>query len=225
MRERQYGRALPRWVVPAVIIFLLLVGGLVTWGLKGDQIVQFFSDSLLNTPTLIPENSQTQNPDNDSQVLPADNGATTPTGEQPSLAFIEHLVLSTHELVNDERAILGLDSLRINSQLTSLANEHSEEMTQYDFFSHERMPGFRGLNWEMQPGTFRGENLAKVPQRQYLPGPLLPANEVAAWAVSGWMDSPGHKDNILTPNYMHTGIGVSFSNGYLYITQIFEGNL
>jgi uncharacterized protein YkwD len=79
----------------------------------------------------------------------------------------------------------------------------------------------------MSPGTIRGENLAKIPTRQVIPGPYLSIQEVCEWAVSGWMDSPGHRANILEPRYTETGVGVSFSEEgafvYVYITQIFEG--
>jgi uncharacterized protein YkwD len=74
----------------------------------------------------------------------------------------------------------------------------------------------------------RGENLAKIPTRQQIPGPYLSLQEVCEWAVSGWMDSSGHRANILESRYYKTGVGVAFSDEgdftYLYITQIFEGN-
>ncbi|MFC2035135.1 hypothetical protein ACFLUJ_03315 [Chloroflexota bacterium] len=49
-RERQRRGLLPGWVLLIVIIFILLIAALVTWSLKGDQIVQFFNDytGLLN---------------------------------------------------------------------------------------------------------------------------------------------------------------------------------
>jgi len=128
-------------------------------------------------------------------------------------------------LVNDERQQFSLSTLSEDPLLTGLAWEHSISMVENNFFGHERYPGERPLGYNMSPGTIRGENLAKIPTRQVTPGPYLSLQEVCEWAVSSWMDSPGHRDNILEPRYTKTGVGVSFSDewDYLYITQIFEG--
>jgi uncharacterized protein YkwD len=100
-------------------------------------------------------------------------------------------------------------------------------MVENEYFSHDRYPGDRPLSYNMTPGTMRGENLAKLPTQQYVPGPFLTLQEVCEWAVSGWMDSEGHRENILTPGFTETGVGVAFSDEgtftYVYITQIFEG--
>jgi len=128
-------------------------------------------------------------------------------------------------LVNDERQEFSLSILSEDALLTGLAWEHSISMVENNFFCHARYPGERPLSYGQLPGTIRGENIAKIPTRQYIPGPYLSLQEVCEWAVSGWMDSPGHRANILKTNYTETGVGVSFSDDwdYLYITQIFEG--
>ena len=137
---------------------------------------------------------------------------------------VEQLIIV---LVNDEREQSDLTSLTEDALLTSLAREHSTSMVENDFFGHERYDGERPLSYNMSPGTMRGENLAKIPTREYIPGPYLSLQEVCEWAVSGWMDSLGHRENILEPSFTTTGVGVSFSDEgdftYVYITQIFEG--
>lgn len=45
--------------------------------------------------------------------------------------------------------------------------------------------------------------------------------EVEKQAVSGWMNSPGHRQNILTPDYDEAGIGIAEVKGYYIITQVF----
>jgi uncharacterized protein YkwD len=131
-------------------------------------------------------------------------------------------------LVNDERQQYELSILSEDALLTSLAREHSAYMAEYDLLTHDRFSGERPLSYNMSPGDARGENLAKIPTRQYIPGPYLSLQEVCEWAVSGWMDSEGHRENILQPIFTETGVGVSFSEEgafiYLYITQIFEGD-
>ena len=42
-------------------------------------------------------------------------------------------------------------------------------------------------------------------------------------AVSGWMTSPGHRANILSPDYRSSGIGVAVNGAYAYATQVFRG--
>ncbi len=148
-----------------------------------------------------------------------------PLGINYTEAEVEELIIV---LVNAERQQSDLSNLSEDALLTSLAREHSISMVENNFFGHERYPGERSLSYNMSPWTVRGENLAKIPTQQYSPGPYLSLQEVCEWAVSGWMDSPGHKANILEPRYNKTGVGVTFSEEgdfiYLYITQIFEGD-
>jgi len=138
---------------------------------------------------------------------------------------VEQLIIV---LINDERQQYELGTLSEDALLTSLARSTSISMVENNFFGHERYPGERPLSYNMSPETIRGENLAKIPTKQVIPGPYLSVQEVCEWAVSGWMDSPGHRANILEPRYTKTGVGVSLSEegdfSYLYITQIFEGD-
>jgi uncharacterized protein YkwD len=128
-------------------------------------------------------------------------------------------------LVNNQRQQFGLPALSEDALLASLAREHSISMVVNNFFGHQRYPGERDLSYGMLPGTIRGENIAMIPTRSTIPGPYLSLQQVCEWAVSLWMNSSGHRANILEPRYTKTGVGVAFSEGgeYLYITQIFEG--
>ena len=47
------------------------------------------------------------------------------------------------------------------------------------------------------------------------------SSELARETVSGWMESPGHKENILTPDFTETGIGIAYVNSYIIATQVF----
>ncbi|MCZ2809720.1 MAG: CAP domain-containing protein [Candidatus Bathyarchaeota archaeon] len=151
--------------------------------------------------------------------------STVPLGINYTEAEVEQLIIV---LVNDERQQDELTTLSEDALLTDLAREHSAYMAQYDLLTHDRFPGERPLSYNMSPGDARGENLAKIPTQKYSPGPYLSLQEVCEWAVSGWMASEGHRENILEPIFTETGVGVSFSDEgtftYLYITQIFEGD-
>ena len=146
----------------------------------------------------------------------------SPPGISYTEAEAEQLIIV---LVNAERQQFGLPALSEDALLTSLAREHSISMVVNNFFSHDRYPGERSFSYGQPPGTIRGENIAMIPTRQVIPGPYLSLQEVCEWAVSAWMSSSGHRDNILEPRYTKTGVGVAFSEGaeYLYITQMFEG--
>lgn len=128
-----------------------------------------------------------------------------------------------YELVDEERVSHGLSSLQISPILTSLAEEHSAEMVSYDYFSHDRMPASRPFEWNLQPGFGRGENIFMMPERLLIPGPFLTTSQLANKVVQGWMDSPGHRQNILESRFTHTGIGIARKGEYYYITQMYEG--
>jgi uncharacterized repeat protein (TIGR02543 family) len=147
---------------------------------------------------------------------------SSPPGISYTEAEAEQLIIV---LVNAQRQQFGLSALSQDSLLTSLAREHSISMVVNNFFSHARYPGERSFSYGQPPGTIRGENIAMMPTRQVIPGPYLSLQEICAWTVSTWMNSSGHRQNILEPRYTKTGVGVAFSEGgdYLYITQMFEG--
>ena len=151
--------------------------------------------------------------------------SSSPLGINYNETEVEQLIIV---LINAEREAFDLCTLSEDGLLTDLAREHSAYMAEYDLLTHDRFLGERPLSYNMSPGDTRGENLAKIPTQQYSPGPYLSLQEVCEWAVSGWMDSDGHRANILQPIFTETGVGVSFSEEgaftYLYITQIFEGD-
>lgn len=99
-------------------------------------------------------------------------------------------------LINIERSNYSLSPLSWNSQLATAAQNHSSSMANNDFYDHT---GVDGSPWEriINSGyqyTTAAENIAA--------GYLTP-DEV----VAGWMSSPGHRDNILNPNFTEVGVG------------------
>ncbi|WMW21850.1 CAP domain-containing protein [Methanolobus mangrovi] len=103
------------------------------------------------------------------------------------------------DLINGERAIYGLEPLRFNAVLNDVASEHSKEMIELDYFSHDSYDGtsfserLANAGYDM---VYVGENIAL----RYPPD-LVAAHE-------GLMASPGHRANILSPNYNEIGIGI-----------------
>lgn len=118
------------------------------------------------------------------------------------------------KLVNAFRKRAGLQSLKIDRQLTSAAREKSKDMGINNYFSHES-PRY-GTPQEMLNSfgitcRWSGENIASG-----FPCPDMAFNE--------WIKSPGHRFNILKREYTHTGVGYFYSpNGTFnhYWTQEF----
>lgn len=126
---------------------------------------------------------------------------------------------AVHERVNEVRAGEDLDELAFVDSIADVARAHSVDMIERDYFAHEspdgetagdRMSAFfpercRGI----------GENLASVGRRPD-DGPA----DVADRVVSGWMNSDGHRENLLRPGFDEEGIGVAFSeDGRVLVTQ------
>ena len=122
------------------------------------------------------------------------------------------------ELTNIERTKAGLQPLTLDLQLVDAAQDHSGDMAQDDFFSHTGADGSnvgsRVKDTGYQYSTV-GENIAA-------------GQTSAAEVVEGWMNSPGHRANILNANFTEIGIGYEYLendtgsvNYNHYWTQVF----
>lgn len=99
-------------------------------------------------------------------------------------------------LVNTERAKAGLQLVAFDESLAQVARDHSQDMFRRGYFSHYTPDGlspFDRMSNASIDYTFAGENLA-----------LAPSTELA---MQGLMNSPGHRANILNPNFNKIGIG------------------
>jgi uncharacterized protein YkwD/stress response protein SCP2 len=116
------------------------------------------------------------------------------------------------DLTNRERARAGLPPLATDALLTRAAQAHSTDMVVRAFYSHTGPDGSQPWDRAASAGSTRrtiGENIA-CGQRS------------AAEVVEGWMNSPGHRANILKREFTHIGIG--FAGGGkagTYWTQLF----
>jgi uncharacterized protein YkwD len=102
-------------------------------------------------------------------------------------------------LVNDERAAVGLDALVRNQTLEEEADEYACEMIHYNFFAH------------VNPvtGTTLADRTEAIGYDYVLVGENLAAGlDTPQQVVQAWMDSPGHRANILEPQFTELGVGV-----------------
>ncbi|GBE90375.1 hypothetical protein NCWK1_0091 [Nostoc cycadae WK-1] len=116
--------------------------------------------------------------------------------------------------INQVRQQNGLQPLQNNEKLTQVARNYSHQMAQKKFFSHTGADGST-LRDRVRAGRINywmvGENLftsTNVPQP-------VPA------AIKGWMNSPGHRANILRPVFRETGVGIWRVGNTYYMTQLF----
>lgn len=148
----------------------------------------------------VPEVAPTPTP---TPVEPTPEEPNKPTEETPStsVSAIEKAVL---DLTNAERQKAGLASLQSDSKLMDSARAKSKDMSAKNYFSHtsptygspfDQMKSF-GISYRAA-----AENIA-MGQRS--------AEEV----VKAWMESPGHRQNILDAKFTHIGIGYDASGNY-----------
>ena len=122
------------------------------------------------------------------------------------------------ELVNQERAKAGAPPLVMNDKLNKVADSHSENMADQDFFSHTGKDGSKA--WD------RAKNLGY--QYSRIGENIAAGQRTPEQVVSDWMKSSGHRRNILDKNYTEIGIGHEFLsndtgsiNYNHYWTQVF----
>jgi uncharacterized YkwD family protein len=117
-------------------------------------------------------------------------------------------------IVNKERAAKGLSALKFNAELSKVATTKSQDMIDKNYFAHNS-PTY-GSPFDMMKKfgiTYKsaGENIAmgqKTPQE----------------VMTAWMNSEGHRKNILNSSFTEIGIGIAKDkNGRLYWTQMFIG--
>ena len=132
----------------------------------------------------------------------------------PNLAEVKALEKQVVILVNQERAKQGLAPLKYNWQLSRVARYKSEDMRDKNYFSHTS-PTY-GSPFDMMKNfgikyMAAGENIAM-------------GQPTAASVMTAWMNSPGHRANILSKNYTEIGVGVAKNtSGTIYWTQDFIG--
>jgi uncharacterized protein YkwD len=100
-------------------------------------------------------------------------------------------------LINQEREIRGLSEIKMDDPLREVAREHSKDMFERGYFSHYTPEGLSPFDRLRNAGiiyVYAGENLALAPDVKK--------------AEQGLMDSEGHRENILNPNFNKIGIGV-----------------
>ncbi len=126
------------------------------------------------------------------------------------------------DLVNAARREAELPALSHGTVLVEAAQDHADDMRARDYYAHvtpdgrtprDRFSAAGGERWAMS-----GENIAKCT------GCSLPPDIARIEAFQdGWMQSPEHRENILSPGFDRFGFGIAGAAGEIYAVQTFAG--
>jgi uncharacterized protein YkwD len=180
--------------------------------------------------------------------VPLQPPASSYTSSTPGAPYLDPASLETriHDLINIQRQQNGLMPLSYDSFLADIARGHSWDMVSRTFFDHinpdGKNPRARGddagypcirsyksyTTMGIAENLFQGNRYsAYYTSSNDANGTVTAydwnsAETVAQTVVNGWMNSEGHRKNILTDSYFQEGIGVAFSSDdKIYITENF----
>lgn len=164
---------------------------------------------ITNPALIIP--GQTINIPSSTIVPGTPSEPTTPStpGTSNDLRALESEVI---RLVNVERNKVGRSPLTTNNQVSNVARLKSQDFIDNNYFSHNSPTYGTPFNMLKTFGisfTAAAENIAS-------------GQRTAAEVMKSWMNSSGHRENILSPTYNQIGVGVARdNNGNIYWTQMF----
>ncbi|MEU8754416.1 sigma-70 family RNA polymerase sigma factor [Streptomyces chartreusis] len=169
------------------------------------------SPSKKATPSKSPKPTKKATPTPSPTPKPTRTASSTPQAQSAPTDTVGQVVA----LVNKERANAGCGPLEEDALLNKSAQGHSEDMAARDFFDHTNPdgadPGQRitaaGYRWS----TY-GENIAM-------------GQQTPAAVMESWMNSPGHKANILNCSFKDIGVGIHNGPGGPWWTQNFGAKL
>ena len=122
------------------------------------------------------------------------------------------------ELTTVERNNHELLGLMWDEQLQQIARQHSRDMAQHNYYDHDNLvgdgPTERGLKagYSCRNGIYVG-----LAENIYL---STAVSLQPRGAVESWMNSPGHRDNMLGPTYNRIGVGIAEGAGGIYYTML-----
>lgn len=167
-------------------------------------------DTPLKRLRLPPTARPTPSPRPDSGSTGAPTGGGTTTGGSTAGSGLTALEARVVELTNQERAKAGCGPLRVDQRLVNAARAHSADMAAKGYFSHTSPSGETPWDRMKKAGypASGGENIAM-------------GYPTAEAVMKGWMNSSGHRANILNCGYKAIGVGVKTGSGGPWWTQNF----
>lgn len=152
------------------------------------------------------------------------------------------LELRIHDLINTERIQSQLRPLELNERLSKIARDHSQDMASRGFFDHVNPDGKSATaraiagKFPCRKDLFNGNYTIGVSENifqnnlyskvMFYQGRTTyqwnSLDEIARTTVKGWMESPGHRANIMNRSTETSGVGIAISShDQVLITQLF----
>lgn len=131
--------------------------------------------------------------------------------------FMSAVETAIFNKVNEERAKVGVPTLTYNTVMQKYARIKSQDMGDNNYFSHEDLNGNLITTQMKNDGVSYkawGENIAYI-------GGNVSADALAEQFMTNWMNSSGHRANILSTNFSSIGVGVYKIGNKVYATQEF----
>lgn len=161
------------------------------------------------------------------QAVPAQQNQEPEVEHTPQPTKAEQIEDLIYSMTNQNREAMGRQPLDRIPKIDQIARSHSEDMAKRNYFEHDTPEG-------LDP-TDRGNAAGYACRKDYgshytwglaenifwHSGEWYGAERLAEEIMEGWMDSPGHRQNIMNHNYDRIGIGVAIWNGNVYATQNF----
>lgn len=169
---------------------------------------------LVTPPTPLPDE-----PDEPDETPPIIEPGPLPPAPEPMRKPVDQYI---HEAVNRARQQQGLGALRYDEALEAVALKHSKDMIARNYFSHTTPEGkdvgdrYRDSNYTGCRSW--GENIAWFSTSRLS---RMTNEEIGIRIFNQWWNSPGHKRNMLSPNYNIEGIGIYISGNKVMATQNF----
>ena len=131
--------------------------------------------------------------------------------------FMAAVETAIYNKVNEERAKAGVTPLTYNTTMEKYARIKSQDMGDNNYFSHTDLSGnYITTRMNADGVTYRawGENIAYI-------GGVSDPTALANQFMTNWMNSQGHRENILSTNFSSIGVGVYKIGNKVYATQEF----
>lgn len=142
--------------------------------------------------------------------------------EQASAARIAETLIAQGIAQQRSRLAPAAPSLADDAVLTQIARGRSREMAEGTPFAHQDDSGAYTAAVRVRARLGRRGSIGENILKETGGGSFDPA-AFARSAVAGWMASPGHRENILHPDFRSSGIGVTVRGGAVFATQVFFG--
>src|SRR5215471_5147177 len=150
---------------------------------------------------------------------------------------VAELEQKIHQSVNFERRAAERPTLEWDDELAKLARAHSEDMAKRKYFKHVNPEGLTPMKRAQAAGypvcQLMGENIYQnnlysrvITEKKRTTYDWNSMDQIASTTVKGWMQSEGHRQNLLESKYTKEGIGVAIDeadDGKVYITQVVCG--